>query len=84
MHRISGVAFASQDELEPYLKTLEEAKKRDHRKLGKELKLFVINDSVGQGMILWLPHVAIIRKELQDFIMEELEIEKEKNMGIGD
>ena len=73
LQRISGVAFSSQDELEQYLKTLEEAKKRDHRKLGKELKLFVIDDSVGQGMILWLPHGAIIRKELQDFIMEELE-----------
>ena len=73
LQRISGVAFSSQDELEQYLKTLEEAKKRDHRKLGKELKLFVIDDSVGQGMILWLPRGAIIRKELQDFIMEELE-----------
>lgn len=73
LQRISGVAFPSQDELEQYLKTLEEAKKRDHRKLGKELKLFVIDDSVGQGMILWLPRGAIIRKELQDFIMEELE-----------
>ena len=73
LQRISGVAFPSQDELEQYLRTLEEAKKRDHRKLGKELKLFVIDDSVGQGMILWLPRGAIIRKELQDFIMEELE-----------
>ena len=73
LQRISGVAFSSQDELEQYLKTLEEAKKRDHRKLGKEMKLFVIDDSVGQGMILWLPRGAIIRKELQDFIMEELE-----------
>ena len=45
LQRISGVAFSSQDELEQYLKTLEEAKKRDHRKLGKELKLFVIDDS---------------------------------------
>ncbi|MDR1401717.1 MAG: threonine--tRNA ligase [Puniceicoccales bacterium] len=73
LQRISGTAFASQGELDEYLNALEEAKKRDHRKLGKELKLFLISDEVGQGMILWLPRGAIIRKELQNFILEELE-----------
>lgn len=73
LQRISGIAFLTQQELDQYLITLEEAKKRDHRKLGKELRLFMIDDSVGQGMILWLPRGAIIRKELQDFILEELE-----------
>jgi threonyl-tRNA synthetase len=52
---------------------MEEAKKRDHRKLGKELKLFSIDDAVGQGMVLWLPRGAIIRRELQNFIFGELE-----------
>ncbi|MDR2737904.1 MAG: threonine--tRNA ligase [Puniceicoccales bacterium] len=73
LQRISGTAFASQSDLEEYLRVLEEAKKRDHRRLGKEMKLFLIDDSVGQGMILWLPRGAIIRRELQNFILEELE-----------
>ena len=73
LQRIYGTAFASKKDLDDYLNMLEEAKKRDHRKLGKELKLFMIDDSVGQGMILWLPRGAIVRKELQDFISEELE-----------
>ncbi|MDR1595464.1 MAG: threonine--tRNA ligase [Puniceicoccales bacterium] len=73
LQRIYGTAFQSQRELEEHLLMLEEAKKRDHRKLGRELKLFLIDDAVGQGMILWLPRGAIIRKELQNFILEELE-----------
>ncbi|MDR2777000.1 MAG: threonine--tRNA ligase [Puniceicoccales bacterium] len=72
LQRISGTAFASKKELDKYLAMLEDAKKRDHRKLGKELKLFTINDEWGQGMILWLPRGAIIRQELQNFILEEL------------
>lgn len=73
LQRISGTAFASQKDLDEYLNLLEEAKKRDHRKLGKDLKLFTIDDRFGQGMILWLPRGAVIRKELQDFIWKELE-----------
>ncbi|MDR2603399.1 MAG: threonine--tRNA ligase [Puniceicoccales bacterium] len=73
LQRISGTAFASKKELDEYLAMLEDAKMRDHRKLGKELKLFTINDEFGQGMILWLPRGAIIRQELQNFILEELE-----------
>ncbi|MDR0693162.1 MAG: threonine--tRNA ligase [Puniceicoccales bacterium] len=73
LQRISGTAFASKKELDEHLAMLEDAKKRDHRKLGKELKLFTIDDGFGQGMILWLPRGAIIRQELQNFILEELE-----------
>lgn len=72
MQRIYGTAFPSRDELDGYLKRLEEAKNRDHRKIGKELKLFVIDDTVGSGLILWSPRGAILRKELQGFISEEL------------
>lgn len=72
MQRIYGTAFPSKEELDTYLKQLEEAKNRDHRKIGKELKLFVIDDSVGGGLILWTPRGAILRKELQSFISEEL------------
>ncbi|MDE6432503.1 MAG: threonine--tRNA ligase [Opitutales bacterium] len=72
LQRIYGTAFPSKQELEAYLKQLEEAKKRDHRKLGKELKLFTIDDEVGQGMILWLPKGTIIRNELQNFILSAL------------
>lgn len=72
MQRIYGTAFPSKEELDKYLKQLEEAKNRDHRKIGKDLKLFVIDDSVGAGLILWTPRGAILRKELQSFISEEL------------
>ena len=56
-----------------YLNMLEEADKRDHRKIGKDLKLFHIDDTVGQGLVLWTPNGAIIRQALQDFISEELQ-----------
>ena len=72
LQRIYGTAFASKDELENYLKQMEEAKLRDHRKLGKELGLFTIIDRVGQGMILWKPKGAILRQSLQNFILELL------------
>jgi threonyl-tRNA synthetase len=73
MQRIYGTAFASKEALDTHLFQLEEAKKRDHRKLGKELELFMIDDSVGQGLILWLPKGNLIRTELQKFISSELE-----------
>ena len=72
LQRIYGTAFASKEELAEYLKRLEQAKARDHRKLGKELKLFHIDEAGGAGMVLWTPNGAVLRQELQDFIMEEL------------
>jgi threonyl-tRNA synthetase len=72
LQRIYGTAFPSKDELAAYLTQLEQAKLRDHRKLGRELKLFHIDEDVGQGLILWTPNGAVIRQELQTFISEEL------------
>ena len=72
LQRLYGTAFESKEEMEQYFLALEEAKKRDHRKLGKELQLFHIDDEVGQGLILWTPNGAILRQELQNFISEEL------------
>lgn len=72
LQRIYGTAFPSKDELANYLTQLEQAKLRDHRKLGKELKLFHVDEDVGQGLILWTPNGAIVRQELQNFISEEL------------
>ena len=72
LQRIYGTAFATKDELAAYLNQLEQAKLRDHRKLGKDLKLFVIDDTVGQGLVLWTPNGSIIRQELQTFISAEL------------
>jgi threonyl-tRNA synthetase len=72
LQRLYGTAFESKEELEAYFVRLEEAKKRDHRRLGKELKLFHIDEDVGQGLILWAPNGAVLRQELQNFISEEL------------
>ncbi len=72
LQRIYGTAFPSKEELANYLTQLEQAKLRDHRKLGRDLKLFHIDDEVGQGLILWTPNGAVIRQELQNFISEEL------------
>ena len=72
LQRIYGTAFPTKDELAAYLAQQEQAKLRDHRKLGKDLKLFVIDEDVGQGLILWTPNGSIIRQELQDFIGGEL------------
>ncbi len=72
LQRIYGTAFPTKDELAQHLDRLEQAKARDHRKLGKELKLFHIDEDVGQGLILWTPNGSIIRQELQDFIGGEL------------
>ncbi len=73
LQRLYGTAFKNKTLLTEHLERVEEAKQRDHRKLGKELELFKIDDQVGQGLILWLPNGAIIRQELQNFIGEELE-----------
>src|SRR3954463_8619381 len=72
LQRIYGTAFPSKEELANYLTQLEQAKLRDHRKLGRDLKLFHIDEDVGQGLILWTPNGSVIRQELQTFISEEL------------
>ncbi len=72
LQRIYGTAFATQEELAQYLERLEQAKLRDHRKLGKDLDLFLIDESVGQGLVLWTGNGSIIRQQLQDFISEQL------------
>ncbi len=71
LQRIYGTAFATKKELKEYLNLLEEAKKRDHRKLGRELDLFSINEDIGPGLILWHPKGAIIRKVIEDFWRDE-------------
>jgi threonyl-tRNA synthetase len=68
--RIYGVTFPSQKELDEYLILLEEAKKRDHRKLGKELELFAFSEKVGMGLPLWLPKGAMLRERLQQFLQK--------------
>ena len=72
LQRIYGTAFPTKDELAQHIERLEEAKKRDHRQLGRELGLFHIDEMVGQGLVLWKPKGAIIRQELERFISEEL------------
>ncbi len=74
--RIYGITFPKQQELEEYLLLLEEAKKRDHRKLGRELELFTFSEKVGQGLPMWLPKGAMLRERLQRFLQE-------KQMEIG-
>ncbi len=71
LQRVYGTAFPTKDELKAYLDKLEEAKKRDHRKLGKELDLFSINDEAGGGLVLWHPKGARIRKAIEDFWRDE-------------
>lgn len=68
--RIYGITFPAQKELDDYLLLLEEAKKRDHRKLGKELELFTFSEKVGSGLPLWLPKGAILRERLQQFLQK--------------
>jgi len=66
--RIYGISFPKQKELKEYLEILEEAKKRDHRKLGKQLELFTFSKKVGQGLPLWLPNGAALRSRLENFL----------------
>jgi threonyl-tRNA synthetase len=70
--RVYGTAFATKEELAAHLTQLDEARKRDHRVLGKQLRLFHIDEMVGQGLILWTPNGSIVRQELQNFISDEL------------
>ncbi|MFN4764402.1 threonine--tRNA ligase [Gillisia sp. Q332] len=66
--RLYGISFPKQKDLKEYLELLEEAKKRDHRKLGKELELFTFSSKVGQGLPLWLPKGAALRERLENFL----------------
>ncbi len=72
MQRIYGTAFFAQDELDSWLKQREEAEKRDHRRLGRELDLFSIQEDYGQGLVLWHPKGGIIRQQMEDYLREEL------------
>ena len=71
MQRIYGISFPSEKLLKEYVARLEEAKRRDHRKLGAELELFMLTPEVGSGLPIWLPNGAIIRNELESFLKEE-------------
>lgn len=71
LQRIYGTSFSKEEDLEAYLKKLEEIKKRDHRTIGRELGLFSINEETGAGLILWHPRGALIRKTIEDFWREE-------------
>jgi len=75
--RVYGVSFPNQKELDEYLLMLEEAKKRDHRKLGKELGIYTTNDDVGAGLILWMPNGTVIIEELE-------KLAKETELAAGD
>ena len=76
LQRIYGICFDTEEELNEHLKELEEAAMRDHRKIGKNLNIFMSHDLVGKGMPLWLPNGAIIRKNLENYIYE-----KEQKLG---
>ncbi|EPV83735.1 threonyl-tRNA synthase [Streptococcus agalactiae FSL C1-487] len=71
MQRVYGTAWFDKKDLKAYLKRREEAKERDHRKLGKELDLFMVNPEVGQGLPFWLPNGATIRRELERYIVDK-------------
>lgn len=72
MQRVYGIAFAKQEELDAWIKQREEAEKRDHRKLGRELDLFSIQEEYGQGLIFFHPKGGIVRKEMEDYLRDEL------------
>ena len=70
MNRVYGITFPKASMLDEYLKLIEEAKKRDHRKLGKEMELFAVSQNVGQGLPLWLPKGAALRMRLQEYLTQ--------------
>ncbi len=76
LQRIYGICFENEEDLNKHLQELAEAQERDHRKIGKDLKIFMSHDLVGKGMPLWLPNGAIIRKELENYIYK-----KEQKLG---
>lgn len=71
LQRVYGVCFPTQEELDDYLAQLEDAKQRDHRKLGKELQMFMFSETVGAGMPMWLPNGFTVRRTLSDYIMDK-------------
>ena len=76
LQRIYGVCYETEEELNEHLRILQEARERDHRKIGKELEIFMNHELVGAGMPLWLPNGSVIRKQLENYIYE-----KERKMG---
>ena len=76
LQRIYGICFENEEDLEKHMQDLEEAKQRDHRKLGKDLKIFMTHDLVGKGMPMWLPNGALIRYNLEKYI-------KDKELSLG-
>ena len=76
LQRIYGICFYNEEDLQNYLNELEDLKLRDHRKIGKDLDIFMVHDLVGKGMPLWLPNGALVRKQLENYIYE-----KEQKMG---
>jgi threonyl-tRNA synthetase len=82
MQRIYGLCFETKEELDAYLHMLEEAKKRDHRKLGKELDLFVFSELVGSGLPLWTPRGALLRNTLDEFVWKLREARGYKRVEI--
>jgi threonyl-tRNA synthetase len=72
MQRIYGAAYFTQEELDAWLKQREEAEKRDHRRLGRELDLFSIQEQYGQGLVFWHPKGGIVRQQMEDYLREEL------------
>ncbi len=71
LQRVYGVCFPTAEELEEHLQFLEDAKQRDHRKLGKELQMFMFSDTVGSGLPMWLPNGFTVRRLLSDYIMDK-------------
>ncbi len=71
LQRIYGVCYENEEDLNEYLRELEEAKERDHRKIGKDLDIFMTHDLVGKGMPLWLPNGSIVRKQLENYIYKK-------------
>ena len=72
LQRLYGTAWFTQDDLDEHLRKLEEARRRDHRVLGRQLELFMIDPKVGSGLVMWLPKGATVRRELETFIYDEL------------
>ncbi len=73
LQRVYGISFPDPAQLEAYLERLEEAKRRDHRRLGRELELFSIEESIGPGLVLWHPRGAVVRRCIEEFLREELD-----------
>lgn len=71
LQRIYGICFETEEELNEHLQALEDAKERDHRKIGKDLNIFMFSELVGKGLPMWLPNGFIVRKELSDYITEK-------------